>query len=241
METDDDMFDSWTTRVARKINEVAGAASFLGNNKTLQRAYHEFLRNGEFQQAKERCDRALDEDYKNASAYVVMLMADLQVRSLEELANRNEPFDQNESYKKAMDYGNQSLKGMLRGYVDNIKKRNEYNRKLAIYNKAVNAMDKASTEEEYNAAADLFASIEGFDNESQLLQECRKKTIESKITQSMLKQSKKHKKRQLKPTRKPSPYWSLSKVGRMRNNECIAYGKRSRILSKKHTLPQRSA
>ncbi len=181
METDDDMFDSWTTRVARKINEVAGAASFLGNNKTLQRAYHEFLRNGEFQQAKERCDRALDEDYKNASAYVVMLMADLQVRSLEELANQNEPFDQNESYKKAMNYGNESLKRMLRGYVDNINKRNEYNRKLAIYNRAVNVMGNASTEKEYNDAADIFTEIEGFKDASQLLLECQGKANECKM------------------------------------------------------------
>ena len=64
---------------------------------------------------------------------------------------------------------------MLSGYIDNINERNEIIRLTGIYNSAITAMEAASTESSYKAAASTFKTISGFKDADSLAEQCLKK------------------------------------------------------------------
>ena len=131
-----------------------------------------FLEDGKWQDANIYCEKVLDIDPKNAEAYLGKLMAELQVRTRERLADCAEPFDDRDNYSKVLRFGDESLESELRGYIAHISDRNENTRLTGIYNNAKNAMNTANSEETYKAAADTFATIPGFGDADMLAQQC---------------------------------------------------------------------
>ena len=145
-----------------------------GNANTaplLKRAFM-FLEDGDWNSANEYCEKVLDIDPENASAYLGKLLSELRVKKQESLKGQAEPFDNNNNYQKVIRFGDEQLKNTLQGYTQYILDRNEKARLDGIYQRAKNAMNVANTEERYKTAAKLFESILQYQDSATLAKQC---------------------------------------------------------------------
>ena len=132
-----------------------------------------FLEDGRWQDANIYCEKVLDIDPKNAEAYLGKLMAELNVRSRNKLADCELPFDDRENFGKVIRFGDERMESEIRGYIAHINERNETARLSGLYNSAVGAMTAAKTEDEFKAAASKFDNIAGFKDSESLAEQCR--------------------------------------------------------------------
>ena len=177
----------------RGIKKIAGADTLKttvvketvisgGNTNTaplLKRAFM-FLEDEDWNSANEYCEKVLDIDPENPSAYLGKLLSELRVRKQESLKDCAEPFDHSKNYQKAVRFGDEKLKTALTGYIENINTRNENARLGGIYTRAKNAMSAANTERAYKEAARLFESIDEYQDSAVLAQSCYEKAEEKK-------------------------------------------------------------
>ncbi len=140
----------------------------------LKRAFM-FLEDGDWNSANEYCEKVLDIDPENPSAYLGKLLSELRVRKQESLKDCAEPFDNSNNYQKAVRFADEKLKTALTGYIEHINTRNENARLDGIYTRAKNAMSAANTESAYKEAAHLFESIDEYQDSAVLVQSCYEK------------------------------------------------------------------
>ena len=148
-----------------------------GNANTaplLKRAFM-FLEDGDWNSANEYCEKVLDIDPENPSAYLGKLLSELRVRKQESLKDCAEPFDHSNNYQKAIRFADDKLKAALTGYIEHINTRNENARLDGIYTRAKNAMSAANTESAYKEAAHFFESIDEYQDSAVLAQSCYEK------------------------------------------------------------------
>ena len=148
-----------------------------GNANTaplLKRAFM-FLEDGDWNSANEYCEKVLDIDPENPSAYLGKLLSELRVIKQESLMDCAEPFDHSNNYQKAVRFADEKLKAALTGYIEHINTRNENARLDGIYTRAKNAMSAANTESAYKEAAHLFESIDEYQDSAVLAQSCYEK------------------------------------------------------------------
>lgn len=141
-----------------------------GNANTaplLKRAFM-FLEDGAWNSANEYCEKVLDIDPENASAYLGKLLSELRVRKQESLKDQAEPFADNNNYQKVIRFADDKLKNELIGYIEHINTRNDDD----IYTRAKNAMSVAHAESDYKEAAHLFESIDEYQDSAVLAQTC---------------------------------------------------------------------
>lgn len=145
------------------------------NTAPLLKRVFMFLEDGDWNSANEYCEKVLDIDPENASAYLGKLLSELRVRKQESLKDQAEPFDHNNNYQKAVRFADEKLKSALTGYIERINTRNEKARLDSIYTRAKNAMSAANTESAYTEAAHLFESIDEYQDSAVLAQSCYEK------------------------------------------------------------------
>ena len=145
-------------------NETISTGSSMNVEPLLERVFM-FLEDGEWTRADDCCEQVLNQDPKNAKAYLGKMMAELHIGRQEELANCEQPFDSNNNYQKAVRFGDEQFSGMLSGY-------NENARLTAVYDKAVSQMKAASSETSNKAAASTFQTISGFKDADALAEQC---------------------------------------------------------------------
>lgn len=145
------------------------------NTAPLLRRVFMFLEDGDWNSANEYCERVLDIDPENASAYLGKLMADLRVGKEESLKDCAEPFDTNNNYQKAIRFADIKLKTTLAGYIEHINTRNENTRLDGIYSRAKNVMSMGNTEKAFIEAAYLFETISDYRDSATLANECYEK------------------------------------------------------------------
>ena len=155
-----------------KETVVVGAGT---NISPLLKRVFIFLEDGEWQKADDFCEQVLNQDPENAQAYLGKLMAELKVFRQNELANCDQPFDTNSNYQKAIRYGDEKIKGTLDGYLSQIHERNEKKRLDDLYVSTLEAMKKASSEEEYKKVAADFRGISGYSDADTLADQCLEK------------------------------------------------------------------
>ena len=131
-----------------------------------------FLEDGAWGDANTYCEKILDIDPENAEAYLGKLMAEFKTKSRAALANCEKPFDGNDNYKKALRFGSAELRAELSGYIKHINDRNEQARLEELYSKAVQTMNAAKTEEEYQKASSEFTPISGYKDADILAKKC---------------------------------------------------------------------
>ena len=90
----------------------------------LKRAFV-FLEDSQWDSAGEYADRVLDIDVENGQAYLVKLMADLEITNETALKGLKTPFDENENYRKIVRFGDSELAGRVEGYLNVVRKTNE--------------------------------------------------------------------------------------------------------------------
>lgn len=155
-----------------KETVVSGGSS---NTAPLLKRAFMFLEDGDWNSATEYCEKVLDIDPENASAYLGKLMAELHVKKQDGLEDQAEPFDHSNNYQKAVRFADEKLKSTLTGCIEHINTRNENARLDGIYANAKNAMSAANTESAYKEAAHLFESISEYQDSASLADECYEK------------------------------------------------------------------
>ena len=157
---------------AKETVVVNGGAASVA--PLLKRAFM-FLEDGDWNSANEYCEKVLDIDPENASAYLGKLLSELRVRKQESLKDQAELFDHSKNYQKAVRFADDKLKAALAGYIEHINTRNENARLDGIYTRAKNVMSAVNTESAYKEAAALFESISEYRDSSALSQSCYEK------------------------------------------------------------------
>ena len=107
----------------------------------LERAFM-FLEDGEWKKADDLLEQVLNQDPKNAQAYLGKLLAEAKACKLDDLKNCDQPFDHSDNYQKALRFGDEKLEAEMRGYIAHINERNEnaereYKEKIKNIAKAV--------------------------------------------------------------------------------------------------------
>ena len=138
----------------------------------LKRAFM-FLEDGDFARADEFCEQVLNQDPENAEAYLGKLLAELKVRKQEDLADCEQLFDENNNYKKTVRFADEKLSKALKGYISHINEHNENARLEGIYAQAVSEMSSATTQNDFEQAAQTFESVESYKDSSALAKKCR--------------------------------------------------------------------
>ena len=144
----------------------------------LERAFM-FLEDGNWQEADEYCEKVLDQDPKNAEAYLGKLMADRRTKKKTLLKDCSEPFDNSGNYAKIVRFGSEELKTELDSYIKHIKERNEEKRKSDIYTYAMQAAG-SGTIEAYEAATKQLCEIKGYKDTNNLIAKYQGKIKEIK-------------------------------------------------------------
>lgn len=96
----------------------------IGNNAFLKRGFLA-LEDGEWTKAKEFFEQSLNTDPECGDSYLGLLMAELKVKTKDDLKNCQKPFDNNNNYSKIIRFGSPELKADLEGYIDYINTRNQ--------------------------------------------------------------------------------------------------------------------
>ena len=179
------------TPKATVVKETVISGGNANTAPILKRAFM-FLEDGDWNSANEYCEKVLDIDPENASAYLGKLLSELRVRKQEALKDQAEPFDHSNNYQKAVRFADEKLKAELTGYIEHISTRNENARLDGIYTRAKNAMSAANTESAYKDAAHLFESVSEYQDSVALAQSCYEKAeVARKEAERIAKRNKK--------------------------------------------------
>ena len=154
-----------------EVKETVAVGGNVNVEPLLERAFM-FLEDGDWGEANEYCEKVLDQDPKNARAYLGKLMAECRACRMEDLQNCRQPFDGSGNYNKILRFAEPKLIETLKGYIAHINERNENARLTGIYNRAVSAMNEANSENEYKAAAEIFKTVPSFKDADSLVEKC---------------------------------------------------------------------
>ena len=104
--------------VDKTIVEHRGTVSVKGvaDTDALLDRVQLFLEDGNYSEAKQYCDRALDLNPRNHNAYILKLMAQTECSSREKLATMTKPLDTYDSYQKAIRFAPEQVKNKLTDY-----------------------------------------------------------------------------------------------------------------------------
>ena len=130
----------------------------------LERAFM-FLEDGDWQSADEYCEKVLDQDPKNARAYLGKLMAELKVNKESELSKLKETFENNGNYQKVIRFADNELKDFLVNCNKEI-----------IYTQAKRIKGYALYEEDFKEAEKLFKTVSGYKDADTFAAECTEKS-----------------------------------------------------------------
>ena len=127
-----------------------------------------FLKDGNWDDALLYRDKILDIDEKNAEAYLISLMAELEVETREELGELNKPFvkqtgNVSEIYNNVLRYGDEKLEAEIRGYNND-----------SIYHYAIGYM----SHKEYGEAIYWLEKIPDWRDAKQKIEEAEQKKEE---------------------------------------------------------------
>ena len=130
-----------------------------------------FLEDKDWQKADNYCEQILDMDPEYAMAYVGKMMAEFEICHIEELADLDDEFDDNDNFKKAIRFGEVSLQEKLNGLLQTIRERKNGD----LYQAAVLVKRKARTEDELNEAIRALDEFKGYRDADALIEECKER------------------------------------------------------------------
>ncbi|MGN0611139.1 MAG: hypothetical protein ACI4JI_05080, partial [Ruminiclostridium sp.] len=131
-----------------------------------------FLEDGNWHEADQYCERVLDIEPETAQAYLYKLMAKYKVSRKEALRDCSEPFDNEDSYKKALRFGDKAFTDELKEYNAYIIERNEEKRIESKYKYYLNEMQRANDEFTFKCLANEFESLSGYKDSDTLKKQC---------------------------------------------------------------------
>lgn len=149
-----------------------------------------FLEDSDWRSAADYCEKVLDQDPKNAFAYLGKLMVDLKVTSRSGLANLSEPFTSNSNYVKLIRFASSELKAEIEEYSNKVQATFNESKASAAYSEAMSALSKAKTKADFFAVAEKFKALGSYKDAHKLYDDCilRGNNIEKDAIYSKAKQ-----------------------------------------------------
>ena len=146
-------FDEELLRGIRKVLTKVPQRTAPANNQPadisgLLRRAELFLEDGDFARADELCENALDNEPENPQAYLIKLLAECRVPSIDRLHECRADFTASGNYAKAIRFGGEELCGML-----------EEAAALCRYERYSAELENAYNEQQLYAIAERFESI----------------------------------------------------------------------------------
>ncbi len=124
-----------------------------------------FLEDGDWETANAYCEKVLDIDPECARSYLGKLCAELHIHKPDDLADLSQSIDKNTNYQKIMKFGDTELKNDVEKYNRTIQSKE-------VYDKAVELMNSAKTEQEFQTAEGMFRSISGYKDSDEMADQC---------------------------------------------------------------------
>lgn len=149
-----------------------------------------FLEDGNYEEAEEYCNRALDLEPRNAQAYFYKLLVSLNLHNPDQIISLNTPLNEYPDFQKAIRFADDGFKTTLEGYNQKIIDRLENKRMEEIYQTGLDKMQKAETEKEYLYAAGLFDRINTYKDSSDKANKSRSFANEKRIVKERAKEEK---------------------------------------------------
>lgn len=149
-----------------------------------------FLEDRDWKSASDYCEKVLDQDPKNADAYLGKLMIDMKVSTRSGLANLSEPFGENGNYIKLIRFADSALKTEIEEYLNKVQANFNETRALSAYNKAKTTLDRAKTKADFFAVAEQFKALGDYRDATKIYEDCilRGNNIEKDAIYSKAKQ-----------------------------------------------------
>ena len=138
------------------------------------------LEDGEWAKADDFFEQALNFDAEIAEAYLGKLMAELGVKTKDDLKDLTVPFDDKNNYKKAIRFADTSLDTEVKETIATITKKAEEIRKESLYLKAIDDY-KSYSMYRLEHAINVFTSLDGYKDSEEKILLCQKKIEEIKI------------------------------------------------------------
>ena len=129
------------------------------------------LEDGEWIKADNFFEQALNQDAESAEAYLGKLMIELQVKIRDNLKYCSLPFVDNNNYKRALRFADESLRNYLVSTIQHINER----KRALMYNKACKLMETAQSILSFEGALELFEKIADYKDSSLKISECKEK------------------------------------------------------------------
>lgn len=136
----------------------------------LKRAFM-FLEDSKWAEADEYCEKVLDINPECAEAYLGKLMAELQVKTKDNLKNVPEPFENSNNSIKASKFDS-AIAEELKADNEFILERNETAQKQSVYDQALKKFANATSITDFIIVEKLFISIKDFKDADIKAKEC---------------------------------------------------------------------
>ena len=155
--------------IAPMVQETVVVQQFgVDHTANLLKRVAKFLKDGDWNRAREYCEKVLDIDSDNAEAYLGLLMVQWKIHAREELKNFRIPLEESEYWDELMDYGDSALIAEMKGYNTQIITRNND----AAYDEAQKAMELARTEGDFKGVSKKFRNVSGWKDADAKAEEC---------------------------------------------------------------------
>ena len=127
-----------------------------------------FIEDGEYEKADAYLEAILNKEPKNSQAYLLKLIIELQLHSVDELKNCDKPFTENKNFKRAYDFGDEKQKQKLDAILNSISSKKEDERCSKIYSEA----ESLKSRKQYKAAREEFLKIPEYKDAKEQAEEC---------------------------------------------------------------------
>lgn len=151
-------------RGAQKSAKEVALPQSNANVKNLLTRAEILIADKDYEKADALLERALDNDPKNSRAYLLKLVIDLELCSVEDLKCSTEPFDSNSNYKRAVEFANEAEKVELAEIDKAIAERTFRD----VYLKG----EEALRNEDYASAYQAFMEISDWKDAKSRAEEC---------------------------------------------------------------------
>ena len=126
------------------------------------------LGDGNYEKADDLLERVLDNDPTNSQAYLLKLIIELQLKTINDLKNLPETLERYSNYQKAFDFGNEEQRKKLESINEFITNRNEEERLGRLYDAALELRHN----KQYGDAEKAFSALAGFRDSTKQAAEC---------------------------------------------------------------------
>lgn len=137
----------------------------------LRQAYL-FLDQGKWSEADACCDKFLKYHHDSAMAWIAKLLVEVKQKKPKDLINCTRTFEYSPNYQNALRYSDPTLRKTLQTCLTQVKKRSRQRETEDLYQRACAAAKNATTKEQYQRAAAIFAKLSGYRDANMKYAEC---------------------------------------------------------------------